>query len=391
MRSPLARLGGFLSLAVLTQGSPAKADDVPPPKSPFTLTATLNTDLMDDVDGGIKRGALPVTDLEAAGSWKNNSGWRGYLDILVDGDGRFSQRYSGDLQSVSSIDAVPATHLYELWLRKTFGDRRFVTTVGIMNLNRIFDVQPVGGLFLNSSSGIGPDYSQTAPSIYPITSLGMVSEWQVRKGDFWRFGLFGGVSGDPGHPRAFTHIGFSGKDGATAIVEREQTLRAGTFKLGGWAYTAQVPAFTGAGNAVRYGLYGQYAKTVWHVGQRKIDAWLRLGTANSDALRISNYEGGGFAYTGLLTRRPKDQAGIAIYRAGFGAPYRKANPGTAPAETTIEATYQYQVKDGLTVQPDLQYVVDPSGDRHIGHAVVIGLRLKDKLADIPLPWPAARK
>src|SRR6185312_6143339 len=153
MRGPLAWLAGFLSLAVLTQGGPAKADDVPPPKSPFTLTATLNTDLMDDVAGGIKRGALPVTDLEAAGSWKNNSGWRGYLDILVDGDGRFSQRYSGDLQPVSSLDAVPATHLYELWLRKTFGDRRFVTTVGIMNLNRIFDVQPVGGLFLNSSSG----------------------------------------------------------------------------------------------------------------------------------------------------------------------------------------------------------------------------------------------
>lgn len=79
---------------------------------------------------------------------------------MVDSDGRFSQRYSGDLQSVSSIDAVLATHLYELWLRKTVGDKRRVTTVGIMNLNRILDVQPVGGLFLNSSSGIGPDYSQ---------------------------------------------------------------------------------------------------------------------------------------------------------------------------------------------------------------------------------------
>lgn len=349
MRAHTAPICACLALAAMTQAGPARTDDVPPPKSPFTLTATLNTDLMDDIDGGIKRGALPVTDLEAAGSWKNDAGWRGYLDIVIDGDGRFSPRYSGDLQSVSSIDAVPATHLYELWLRKTFGDRTFVTTMGIINLNRIFDVQPVGGLFLNSSSGIGPDYSQTGPSIYPITSLGMVSEWQVHKGYFWRFGLFGGVSGDPGHPRAFTHIGFSGKDGATAIIEREQTLQAGTFKLGGWVYTAQVPAFTGAGNVVRYGLYGQYAKTVWHVGPRKIDAWLRLGTANSDALKVSNYEGGGFAYTGLLTRRPKDQAGIAIYRAGFGAPYREANPGTSLAETTIEATYQYQIKDGFTV------------------------------------------
>ena len=162
-------------------------------KIPFTLTATLNADLMDHVDGGITRGALFIIGLEAAGSWKTDFGWRGYVDVMVDSDGRFSQRYSGDLQSVSSIDAVPATHLYELWLRKTVGDKRRVTTVAIMNLNRILDVQPVGGLFLNSSSGIGPDYSQ--------------------------------------------------KDGARAIVEREQVLGAGIFKLGGWVYTPPGPNF----------------------------------------------------------------------------------------------------------------------------------------------------
>lgn len=374
-----------IATVALLFAPPALADDVPAPKTPFTLTATLNTDLMDDVDGGLKRGALPVTDLETAGSWKNTSGWQGYLDLILDGDGRFSQRYSADLQSVSSLDAVPATHLYELWLRKTVGEKRLVTTVGIMNLNRIFDVQPIGGLFLNSSSGIGPDYSQTGPSIYPITSLGAVSEWQIHKGLFWRFGLFGGVSGDPGHPRAFTHIGFSGEDGATAIIEREQVLGAGTFKLGGWIYTAQVPAFTHADKAVRTGAYGQYAKTIWHVDDRKIDAWLRLGVANADALKIANYEGGGFVCTGWLLGRPKDQAGIAVYRAGFGAPYRAVTPGLAMAETTVEATYQIQARNDLTVQPDLQYVDDPSGDRHIGHAVVIGVRLKAKLADLPLP------
>ncbi len=342
---------------------------------------------MDDVEGGLKTGALPVTDLEMAGSWKNSSGWRGYVDVLVDGGGRFSQRYSGDMQSVSSLDAVPATHLYELWLRKTVGQARLVTTVGIINLNRIFDVQPVGGLFLNSSSGIGPDYSQTAPSIYPITSLGIVSEWQPSNGYFWRLGLFGGVSGDPGHPRAFTHIGFSGEHGATAIVEREQTLHDGVFKLGGWIYTAQASAF-GAGQALRAGVYEQYATTVWRNAahrDRKIDGWLRLGQTDSDALKISNYEGGGIVWTGWLNARPRDQAGLALYRAGFGGPYLAATPGLATAETTIEATYQVQTKNGFTFQPDLQYIDDPSGDKHVGHAVVVGLRVKRKLADLALP------
>jgi porin len=46
-----------------------------------------------------------------------------------------------------------------------------------------------------------------------------------------------------------------------------------------------------------------------------------------------------------------------------------------PAETTIEATYSFGVNSHLSIQPDLQYVMSPSGDPAIGNALVIGSRV----------------
>ena len=65
---------------------------------------------------------------------------------------------------------------------------------------------------------------------------------------------------------------------------------------------------------------------------------------------------------GLLSRRFRD----------FGV---AAEPGLAAAETGFELTYADPVAPFLTVQPDLQYVVNPSGRRAVGDAVVVGLRL----------------
>jgi carbohydrate-selective porin OprB len=45
------------------------------------------------------------------------------------------------------------------------------------------------------------------------------------------------------------------------------------------------------------------------------------------------------------------------------------------AETTFEASYSFNINDRLTLQPDLQYVISPSGDPGLGNALVVGSRL----------------
>ena len=79
----------------------------------------------------------------------------------------------GDLQTISNIDTDGAARLYEAWIERRFTLASF--KLGLMDLNAEFDANETGSLFINSSHGIGPDFSQigeTGPSIFPITGPG---------------------------------------------------------------------------------------------------------------------------------------------------------------------------------------------------------------------------
>ncbi|HSE86227.1 MAG TPA: carbohydrate porin, partial [Candidatus Binatia bacterium] len=45
------------------------------------------------------------------------------------------------------------------------------------------------------------------------------------------------------------------------------------------------------------------------------------------------------------------------------------------AETVIEANYQVTLTNWLSITPDIQYVIRPSGSSAIGNALVLGTQL----------------
>jgi porin len=45
------------------------------------------------------------------------------------------------------------------------------------------------------------------------------------------------------------------------------------------------------------------------------------------------------------------------------------------AEMVLEATYQAQINKWLSIQPDLQFIINPGGTRDLGNAAVIGGRV----------------
>ncbi|MET0484254.1 MAG: carbohydrate porin, partial [Candidatus Rokuibacteriota bacterium] len=49
-------------------------------------------------------------------------------------------------------------------------------------------------------------------------------------------------------------------------------------------------------------------------------------------------------------------------------------PGTT-AETVIEANYQFALTGGLSIMPDVQYVIRPGGVRGVGNAFVLGAQV----------------
>jgi porin len=284
----------------------------------------------------------------------------------------------GDGQVSSNIDAPDGLRLFEAWLSVPIAANT-VVKAGLIDLNGIFDVQEVGSLFIHSSHGIGPDFSQSGlngPSIFPTTSAAVVAEWQGR-GVALRAGLFDAVAGNPRRPTR-TVVRFPGQSGLLIVGEGEIKIAASAqIQVGGWAYTRRFDnlRIDEAGEPrgqVRS--RGAYALVEGHVGtfrDRPINAWIRVGIADPDANPIGLYLGGGVA-----VGEGRSQWGIAMAHARLGSPARA--PGatsTELAETAIDLTYVRAVGDHLTLQPNVQYVINPGWDRQLQDALVAGVRV----------------
>lgn len=83
----------------------------------------------------------------------------------------------------------------------------------------------------------------------------------------------------------------------------------------------------------------------------------------------------GFNLSGWIDGRPEDEIGLAVICAFTSPEYRRANDA-GRSEMVAEATYRTQLTPWLSVQPDLQYVRNPSADPGIDDAWVVGLRVE---------------
>lgn len=382
--------------------TPPTAPKTAGPPSPFTFTGAYTVDLLGDLAGGQASGIryIDLVKLSAAydGALAGRQGLTGLISIEHSNGANFSGALVGASQEVSSIEATPeAFRLYEAWLQKEIFGGAGGVKAGLIDLNTTFDVQETAALFLNSSDGEGPELSDTGlngPSIFPTPALAVTGFWRPAEGWTAQLGVFDGVAGDPGHRGRFVAILISPRDGALIVAQVERRFGdAARIEAGAWTYTSDFDALdevgpTGApraigGNAGAYGLVeGRLAAKAakpGEGGEGGLSGWLRVGLANGDINRVANYLGAGLVYTGPIPGRDKDQAGVAINRAGFGDGARalaaRAGVQLAAAETTFEATYRYALKDWLNIQPDLQYVIHPGGELALGNALVVGVRL----------------
>lgn len=84
--------------------------------------------------------------------------------------------------------------------------------------------------------------------------------------------------------------------------------------------------------------------------------------------------------TGLLRRGRDDKPGLTVAHASSGGPYRRSLAATGVRadrnETVVEPTYRTSLAPWLTVQPDVQYLIDPGGDPTLRDALALGLRVE---------------
>ena len=367
--------GGAVSLAVLLLAAPAvaRAED----RKPVEFGATYVTDVLSNVDGGIRRGTvwLGRGDVTASvdGSVFGIDGAELFVDVLAVQRPDFSGRYVGDAQTVSNVQANSAIRPYEAWIGVPV-TRNLFAKAGLIDLNTEFDIQSVGKIFLNSSFGIGPDFSQSGvngPSIFPAPATAAMIRYKAN-GWTGRLGVFDAVAGSASDPRR-TVLRLPGVRGALLVAEVERKMGHVEVQLGAWHYTTRFDALDpGATRGTSQGAYALVEGEIAKHGTGSLHGWVRIGAASDRVNPIGLYLGGG-----ALWHDGPSQIGLAFAHARLGDPARRNlfAPGMADsAETAIELTYARKILPGVTAQPDMQYVINPGWAPGLGNALVAGVR-----------------
>jgi porin len=371
------------------------------------VTSTYTGELVWSAAGGARRGTtIPgVAGVQVTLLLKRLIGWRGakFFVLALGTHGGAPSNLVGDVQGVSNLEAPPRVVLEEIWLQQNLLGNRLSWLAGRYDLNSEFYRLQSGGLFINSSFGIGPELAQSGaagPSIFPNTAVGTRIDFKPSPNVVWRAAVLDGMPVN--RPGGGTRL-FAPGDGAllvgeVALLARPDTAGmprqprfaigrgnarpyAGKVAVGAWYYTARYPDLVDTlrdGTPERHhGSGGAYL-----IGDQRLwgtlTAFAQLGLGDGRLNQIGGYLGGGLTLTAPLPSRPQDELGLAVAAARNGSHYERAQAPAgvrAAGETTLELTYLAQLGSWLVVQPDLQYVIHPGGTRGMRNAVVPGLRI----------------
>lgn len=299
-------------------------------------------------------------------------GWRGY---------NHPGGQVGDYQWTSNIQAFTDTiRLYELWYDQKFADDKASLLVGIHDLNADFYYTEAATLFLHSSFGIGLELAQTStggPSIFPYTTSALRLKFEPSPNYYLQTGVFAANSAYPDN-LARSRFSPHPKNGYLLIQEMgvvQSGDSAHKFAVGGWTYTRSfdhrsdtltdangddVPVQTT--NSGAYLLAEQALGKGWHV-------FFHGGFASPQVNTVHTNRMFGVVNKGVFGLREKDQIGL-------GSTTIHSSDHGMPEESAIELTYRMQLHPGFAIQPDLQYIRNPSFSTDTPNAWWGALRLE---------------
>jgi porin len=357
------------------------------------LSVVYTAEVLRNSRGGQRRAHyLDNLDVTVTVDAERAFGWQGatlFAYGLYNNGEPFSDDLVGAAQGVSNIETgVGAVRLYEAWIEQRFASDRASVKLGLYDLNSEFDAIEAAALFINPSHGIGPDFSQSGrngPSIFPVTSLALRGDYKLADRWFVRAAILDAVPGNPDRPKR-TVLQLDG-EGALGVVELNYLDDRTKAAVGYWRYTGRFETFaptSEAEPAQRRGNDGLYAFVERRLTRERVDdaqglaGWLRMGFASEKLNPIGRYVSTGLSYTGPFKGRDEDQVGVALGLAEFGAPFRRSSAlASNPLnrrEVIIEATYRARLTRWLTLQPDVQYVINPGAEPATANALVLGLR-----------------
>jgi len=373
----------FVIIAGLNFAIPQAVSEEYDSQYPITFGVNNIFDIASNVSGGNQRDTVVLYNMDITA--KFDAEYFGlqdgtfYIYGLIN-NAKELNPIVGDLQVTSNIDNGEVFRIYEFWYEQLFSEGNASLKFGLYDLNSEFDAIETSGLFLNSSHGIGPDFSQSGengPSIFPSTSLALRLQYQISDGLTVRAAILDAVPNDPNNPKKQK---ISLHEGALLVGETEVSFADGwRLVVGLWHYTKKFSPLDETSPQPIGGNTGYYSFVEGPLSE-KISTWFRIGKANQEINQISYYIGSGVVLRGILSSRPDDELGFAFAMANNGSVYKnlrmKALTPVDDYEISYEVTYRFQVAPWLVLQPDVQYIKNPGTNKALKDALVVGLRIE---------------
>lgn len=401
------------------------------------------SEVLGNASGGTRQGAQYdgltqlVMQMNTQRAFGHYGGLFSVSALQIHGDNLSADNLS-TLQTASGIEADRATRLWEFWYDQKFLEEdRLDVRVGQQSADQEFIVSNDAAYFVNTMFGWpalpsydlpggGPAYPLSAPAVRvrlrPINSVNLL------------VGLFSGSpvndnSGDPQRQNAggisfpvngllvLAELQYAYPSLGSMVYPGESAPLARTYRIGAWYDSERfadqrfdqngVPLANPAGSGLPashrgdFSLYAVADQMLWRNRDdpnNTLNGFARvMGAPQDDRNLIGFSKNAGLIYHEPFRNRADDTFGLGMgyvqvsrcaadHERDVAAFAALTNPGSynpiQGSETYFEATYQYQMRPWLQMQPDIQYVVNPGAGiadpnaptRRIRNEFVLGLR-----------------
>lgn len=401
------RFAASLLTATLLTAAPAVAEDMPSyadstltgnwggyrdswAASGITTDIVYKVDVMSVVSGGLHTGTRTLDNLDVIVGFDGEKlfGSKGTSAVIQFLNNMGAEPNGSLVGSVGGVDNIEVTEptgkLYQAFIQQNWNDDKVSLLAGLYDLNSEFYVTNSSGLFLHPTFGIGTDMAQSGqngPSIFPTTSLAARLMVAPTDNTYIQAAVLDAVAGDVGDANG-TQISLGNNEGALYVAEFGYLPEAGKLAIGAWRYSEDFYHLTqvdALGNPTK-----DHAQGFYVIGEHELYAepnaegqglvgFARLGFANEAVHQVDYSWALGVNYTGLFAGRDAGQFGFAVNGAHNGGEFKQLGTFDS-SETAFELTYSDMLTNWLSVQPDVQYVMNPGTDPTVDDALVLGSR-----------------
>lgn len=330
-------------------------------ESPLTYSASYVGDAVRNFHGGIKtdNGYLGCANIMINFSTDKANWWKGG-EFLINGANTHgsipTESFIGDFQGAINIEAGDLTYMHELWYKQTFG--KLTTVIGLQDVNAEFITSDNTSLYINSSFGTPSTISENVHApIFPLTAFGLQLHYHFTEQNALKIAVFDGFPDEADINPYNLKWRIGNKDGFITFTELSTKIslfkeNEGSLRFGAYTHNH----LTDTTKFMRkYGFYlvaDQYLYTSTRGQQFAL--FVQASYSPSKENFNNYYFGLGLNISNIQMKKINSTLGIAMAHAGLKTPEYKQ-------ETSIELTYKMELTENFSIQPDVQYIINPMG------------------------------